>query len=319
MATLVHLPVLLTEPGIRVIYVADISEPAVHRAARTHGCTPLVLDVGDMASLPHSDMVLLSVPVGARSPYYKQLAEHSTAVYAEKPVATTVEGAIILQGLFPDHLIACGFQRRYYANFGLLRRAVSEGWFGNLRAVVVSEGARTGATGVDWSFREIRQLSGGGILMDLGCHSLDLMQILTGTAKFEILEQQLTLDDEVDREVDLSLRCYSTEGNEVALRLTLSWLRPIPNMFRLDFDTCSLITTGRPDAQVGIISKGSQQTAVSLGSDLGLATTVNGAIRLAWRSLLRSATSGDPCPLSVASCLSTVDLIDQVYRRAGRS
>lgn len=313
MATLVHLPVLLTELGVRVAYVADISQSAIDRASRMFGCPGILLGANNPGP-PKCDVALLSVPVGVRNSYYSLLADRRTAVYAEKPIATTVHQAVQLQAMFPESRLACGFQRRYYANFRLLRCAVQEGWFGPLRAIVVTEGARITATGVDWSFREDAELSGGGILMDLGCHSLDLICFLTDCRRFEIVRKRFIFDDKLDREVDLHLHCTARNGDEVDVTVTLSWLLPIPDVFRLDFDSCSLQTTGRPGASVDVFSRHGDEPRAVLAGGSPFATTVSAASRLALRSLLDSAGSAEPCPLGVASCLPTIDLIERAYQ-----
>jgi hypothetical protein len=149
---------------------------------------------------------------------------------------------------------------------------------------------------------------------------LDLLHFLTGATKCDVIEQRLVFDGDIDREVELLLGCSPPSGGRAfEARLVLSWLRTVPDIFRLDFDACSLVTAGRPNSAVSIVSRGAAAPHALLVSEEGaLATTVNAAVHLAWRSLLQAVATGDPCPLSVESCLPTIEVIEHVYRTAIR-
>jgi len=56
----------------------------------------------------------------------------------------------------------------------VVRTAVRENWFGPVRGISIEEGSRTTKTGTDGRFYDDFTAGRGGILMDLGCHSLDV-------------------------------------------------------------------------------------------------------------------------------------------------
>ena len=56
---------------------------------------------------------------------------------------------------------------------------------------------------------------GGGVLMDLGCHSLDLAIYISGATDAIPVTQRFVFDEGVDRQVDahLALRTASARAN----------------------------------------------------------------------------------------------------------
>ena len=302
----VHMPVLLAADRVRIAYVADVSEDAVRRARRMYRVpahvagTPAALD-----GLGPVDACLVSVPVGARMPYYEHLSERGIAVYAEKPVTTTSAGLRRLDELYSRERFACGMQRRFYANVGLIVEAVRSGWFGRLRGVDVREGARTTATGVDWSFRDRPELSGGGILMDLGIHALDLLQMLVPEEDARVLDQEIVFDEGIDRDVRLALGLGDVEA-----RVELSWLRPIGTSLRVRFDACSLVTSAAPSGEVRLVdAHGALRSTLTATAG---ATTLPGAVARAWDSFLGREAAG-MLALDLDSLAPTVELIERVY------
>ena len=135
----IHLPVLTACEGVRLAYVADRNPATAKLVAKTFA-TLAVTTSDRPEELPATDLVLLAVPVNARMPYYELFAKRGTAVLSEKPLATCLSDAERICQLYPDHSLACGFQRRSYATANLARLFVSQNWFGPLQSISVSGG-----------------------------------------------------------------------------------------------------------------------------------------------------------------------------------
>src|SRR5277367_4119561 len=178
----IHLPVLSACEDIRIAYIADRNPETARSVAGSYKIAPVMVDA-NLDELPVTDVVLLAVPVTARLPYYELFAKRGTCVLAEKPLAIGGSEAERICDLYPEYSLACGFQRRSYASVALAKLLVAENWFGPLRSISVSEGSLTTKTGADSRFYDDAGSGGGGVLMDLGCHSLDVAIYITGATE----------------------------------------------------------------------------------------------------------------------------------------
>lgn len=255
------------------------------------------------------DVALVTVPVGARDPYLDHLAKAETAVYLENPIARTLAEAQWVAGLFPPHAVGCGFQRRLLSRDIL----VEDGCFGRVRRIRVAEGDVTRATGVNSSFRDDASLSGGGILMDLGVHALDLIQWITDATGVEILDQRLLFGGRIDRDVRLLL-CYSSSVGEFEVEIDLSWVRPLGSFFSIEFEEATVETSSAPSEDVSVVGRHGD-VAWRLHSEQRMSRTVPEAVAEAWRCFLRGRDTRQPGALALASCFSTIELVERVYAK----
>jgi predicted dehydrogenase len=199
----IHLPVLTACEGIHIGYIADKNAQTARVVAGSYKLSAIPVPA-NLEELPVTDVVLLAVPVAARTTYYELFARRKTAVLAEKPLAISGADGERLCDMYPEYALACGFQRRSFATAVLARRAIAEKWFGPLRGMEVSEGSLTTKTGVDSHFYD-QPSAGGGVLMDLGCHSLDLAIYISGASAATPVEHRFVFDDDIDREIEARL------------------------------------------------------------------------------------------------------------------
>lgn len=313
-ATKVHLPVLSAVPGIRVAYIADASAKAAHDAVENFGGTAITVQ-GDLAVLPQTDVVLLSTPVGTRRPYYDLLASRGTAVLAEKPMTLTKAEALQLVEKFPPHLLACGFQRRAYANFEAAARCVREGVFGPLRYLRISEGSRTTKTGTDARFYDKWEAGQGGILRDLGSHSLDLAFHVSGATSAQVMEQKFFLDGKIDREVWAKIAFSGGASGPFEGEVFLSWLSDTPNTVEFHFDRCLLSVPTRPADRAQLLGLDRVPLGVEIQAPSPGVTTTFQAFYREWELFLAGVREKKPTVFNASSCLPVIDLVEQLYRR----
>jgi predicted dehydrogenase len=311
----IHLPVLSACEGIRIAYVADKNSESAHSVANSYKLAPVVV-ANDLDKLPQTDVVLLAVPVTARLPYYALFAKRGTCVLAEKPLAASIADAERICGQYPDYSLACGFQRRSYASVALARLLVAENWFGPLRSISVSEGALTTKTGADSRFYD--DGASGGVLMDLGCHSLDMAMYITNATEAIPTQQRFVYDGEVDREVEANLILRTPRGS-CELDYLVTWLRPAKNAIELLFDNCSVTLSCRPAQELEIRGAEKVHPASLLTMKQAGASTVYQAFYLEWMAFLDGVQSGRPSKFSARSCLPTIRAVEALYRAGKRN
>lgn len=310
----IHLPVLTACEGIRIVYVADKNPAAARSVAGSYEVVPIT--VADNAAdsldkLPQTDVVLLAVPVTARLPYYEMFAERGTCVLAEKPLAACGADAERICGLYPEYSLVCGFQRRSYASVALARLVVAENWFDRLRSISISEGALTTKTGADSRFYDDTS-GGGGVLMDLGCHSLDMAMYISNATEAIPREQRFVYDGGVDREVEAHLTLRTAHGS-CELDYLVTWLRPAENTIALHFDNCTATLSCHPAQDLEIHGKNGH-AASSLTMKHAGAATVYQAFYLEWTAFLEGVRGRRASMFNARSCLPTIRAVEALYR-----
>lgn len=314
----VHLPVLLNMPNVRVAWLTDANPATAAAMSKSFG-VPRVDLPPSPADLPAADVVLLTTPVGVRMPYYQALAARGSAVFAEKPFAITSADHARSAALFPPSHVACGYMRRTFESSQLFRDAIASQWFGPLQRIRVCEGARTARTGVDVSHYDNAKAAGGGVLMTLGTHAIDMAFYITQAIRFEILSRDIVYDGEIDRKVSTLMRLSGSPvlpESGIVLDFTVSWIDRQDNVFELQFPTIKLATGVAPTAPVSMRDLTTDRPLTTLIPPRRGATTAYQAFYTEWEWFLRDLEQGRVSPMSAASAAITTQAIESLYSRS---
>jgi predicted dehydrogenase len=313
----VHLPVLTSMDGVRVAFVADADDARAASVAASFGVLHAPIASIEKA-VAACDIVLLALPVSVRIPYLEILSRCGVAAFVEKPFARTVAEHQRIVGLFPPHRIVCGLMRRTYASTSLVRHVVRRDWFGRPRRIRVSEGGRTTKTGVDHSYFDDPQ-AGGGVLLELGCHALDLVMQLTGAVDHLIVSQDMLLDGSADRRAAGEVLLFTEpnrSGSPIPVDYRFSWLDRQEDHIEIEFPSVRLRVPARPEAPVTILGPGDDRHVARVLPPAGGATTSNQAFFLEWRWALAALGTGVASPIAASSCLGVTALIEDLYEAA---
>lgn len=318
----VHLPVLTSMPGVRVEWVADANAASAASVARAFKLRAISLPLSSGAE-SDCDVALVASPVGTRGPYLQHLASRGIAAFVEKPFARTVDEHRAFASLFPASRIGCGFMRRAYDSSKTLRRILTGGWLGEPTRIVVREGGRTRGSGTDRSYFD-DEGSSGGILLELGCHALDLAMHLTGTTHHRIIRQRFLFDGPPDRVAEgevLLFRNASEDSASLPLEFRFSWLDEMDSAMEFHFPTARLLVGDRPESVVRLTGPAAGGDRIDLpDSEVSLlpgglgATTTNQAFYLEWRDFLDGLAAARASTFSAESALPVTALVEDLYR-----
>ena len=127
--------------------------------------------------------VYLATPVWLHAPQAIQVLEAGKHVLVEKPLGIDAsECAKIVAAAERSRRVAgCAYYRRFYPRFEYTKNSLGNGELGSIIAVRMAYSAWYNSLPEDPKYwRVIRAKSGGGPLMDMGCHMLDVMIGLFG-------------------------------------------------------------------------------------------------------------------------------------------
>lgn len=312
----VHLPVLQNMEKVQVAWVADANENTARSVSRAFRVPHVPLPASP-ADLPDCDVALLAIPVGFRTSYYEAFARRGFAVFAEKPFSVSLSEHKRILELFPPHRIACGYMRRTFATVLLLHQIVVEKWFGRLQRIRITEGARNTHTGTNVSHYDDWKASGGGVLISLGCHDVDLAFHITGARNFRISSRIFEMDGKIDRKIAASIRLLNINGRDdecCDFDLCVSWLDRQENAIQLFFPEMTVSASIKPESSVILQPKANNNSpGQELLTRIGAKTT-NQAFFLEWDLFLRGLEEEKPSVMAASTALPTAALIDALYK-----
>lgn len=168
-------------PGARLVAISDPSEEA-RRCLLAEGDVPHAFaGYQDLLERPGVDAVIITVPNALHRVVALDAIAAGKHVLLEKPLAHTYEdGAAIVHGAErSDRVVMLGFNNRFNPASQALRRAIDAGRLGTLYYARARWLRREGLPPqASWFTR--KATAGGGALIDIGVHMLDLAFFMLG-------------------------------------------------------------------------------------------------------------------------------------------
>lgn len=178
----VHAKAIAAVPGARLAAVYDAVRDRAEAFAREHG-TQAEASLEALLGRADVHVVSIATPSGSRAETAVAAAQAGKHVLCEKPIEVTLERVDRIIDACRAHgvILAGVFQRRTCRNVQRLRAAIDAGRFGRLVLVDAHiPWFRDQAYYNSAPWRGTWALDGGGVLMNQGIHTLDLMLHLAG-------------------------------------------------------------------------------------------------------------------------------------------
>ncbi len=176
------------------------------RLADEHGATCYFTDVDALIQDEQLDVLYVSSPVYLHCEHVIKGAEAGKHILCEKPMAMNVEECqrMIDACATNDVQLQLCFLFRFHSCFQKLRKWIQDGRFGRvleLRMPFLK------SIDVNGTWRSRRDEGGGGALMDLGAHAVDLIRYLAGEIRTVTgMFSTLLNDYEVDETASVLMR-----------------------------------------------------------------------------------------------------------------
>lgn len=213
-----HLEAIAKNPACRLQAVVDVREEMAQNVAAQFGCKAfsdyrLALDGNEL------DAVIICTPPATHTEIALFFLERGVHVLCEKPLALRAEEAKVMMQKAEEKncLLMMASKFRYVADVIKAKSMIEAGLLGE---VVLFENVFCSKVDMRDRWNAKREISGGGVLIDNGCHSVDIARYLLGPiAKVQAEEGKRVQPLEVEDTV----RLYFRTAAEAMGTIDLSW------------------------------------------------------------------------------------------------
>jgi predicted dehydrogenase len=180
-ATRGHLPGYRATEGVEVVALCDINAERAQTTAAENGIPQTYTDYRDMLAQANLDLVSVCSPNALHAQMTLDALAAGAHVLCEKPMALTYADAqaMVATAHKARRVLTVGFHNRYRPEMQVAKAQVTAGNLGEIYYAKASMLRRCGIPGYGSWFTN-KDLAGGGAMMDIGCHILDLALWLTG-------------------------------------------------------------------------------------------------------------------------------------------
>jgi predicted dehydrogenase len=179
-----HIPGYQGTEGVELYAACDVIEERAQAMAEKFGIPHVFTDYEEMLKLPEIDIVSVCTPPFAHKDATIAALQAGKHVLCEKPMALdATEAQAMLDAWYAareryKNVFSIGFQSRFGRNAQLLKRFIDAGELGELYYGRTAALRRRGIPG--WGVFTDKAKNGGGPLIDIGVHALDLALWLMG-------------------------------------------------------------------------------------------------------------------------------------------
>jgi predicted dehydrogenase len=172
-----HLPALKkANSRIEIVAFCDLIPERAEKAKSEYGSgsSKVFTDYHDLLKIPEIDIVYVLTPNVAHCEISVAALNAGKNVMCEKPMAATVEDAERMMDAYKKSgkLLTIGYQNRYRPDSMCLKRLCDENKFGQIYYAQAHAIRRRGVP--TWGVFTDKSKQGGGPLIDIATHSLDL-------------------------------------------------------------------------------------------------------------------------------------------------
>ncbi|WP_121614120.1 Gfo/Idh/MocA family protein [Mesobacillus foraminis] len=177
-----HIKPYLKHPEVELVALCDLNEERLHQKAGQYGVSAVYNDYRNLLENDEIEAVSICTWNNTHAEIAIAALEAGKHVLVEKPLSMTVEEAIAVETAAKQSgkIAQIGFVRRFGDNAKVLKKFIGSGDLGEIYYAKASILRRLGNPGGWFSDKK---LSGGGPLIDLGVHVIDLCWYLMGKPK----------------------------------------------------------------------------------------------------------------------------------------
>jgi len=213
-----HLQAISTSDMAELVAVVDTRPEACRAVSDAFGCSAFG-SIGSMLRTCHCDAALVCTPPSTHPSICEELANNGIHVLCEKPIAIDLRSATSMfeTARRANTILAMASKFRYVADMVFAKQLITSGVIGD---VLLFENTFAGHVDMTRRWNSNPEISGGGVLIDNGTHSVDILRYLLGPlvsiqAVEGIRHQRTPVEDTV--------RIHAKTDRGVLAAMDLSW------------------------------------------------------------------------------------------------
>lgn len=227
-----HMPALLRTPGCKIVAVCDIIPERADYAAKFFGLdqSRSYYEAEGLLNLDEVDAVIILTPNYNHCEMTVRAAEHYKHVFVTKPMARSESECKRMIEACSDKGVQLfvSFMHRYLTGIREAKEMISRGDIGKVQMVRVLNAPGATSTVSEWFYK--KENVGGGAVIDIGVHGIDIVRYLIGEIKQVIHSTTGRFQDEIftdgkwvkpDNE-DHAVAVYETESGCIVNHV-ISW------------------------------------------------------------------------------------------------
>lgn len=327
-----HLTAYKANPNVEIYALCDLDERILTDRAEKFGVTRTFTDYHEMLALDKIDAVSVCTWNAAHAECAIAALKAGKHVLCEKPMAMNGEQARQMKAAAEESgkLLMIGFVRRFGNDTAILRDMIDNDQFGEIYYAKATYLRRHGNPG-GWFGDKAR--SGGGPLIDLGVHVIDLTRYLLGNPK-PISVYGATFQKLLDRPAVKDKRPYiaasAKEGDPCNVEDLASAMIRYENGTVVTVEASFSLNIKKP---VGRIDLFGTKAGAKLEPELEMYTDLNGYMAdvtfdsptsLSFEGLFENEINhfvdcirfGIPCISPADDGVAMMDILDAIYRSA---
>ncbi|HHW09378.1 MAG TPA: Gfo/Idh/MocA family oxidoreductase [Firmicutes bacterium] len=190
---------IMKAKNARLTAVMDISAERAKAVGEQFGAA-WYTDAGELLKRQDVDAVYVATPVAHHYDAVLAAARQGKHVLCEKPLALSLDQVDKMMAVCAEHgvKLGAGYMMRFHGAHRLLHKMLQEGELG--QPVLARAQLTCWYPPIPGAWRQDPALGGGGALMDMGTHCLDLLEMLFGPiesvmADISVLTHDYAVDD----------------------------------------------------------------------------------------------------------------------------
>jgi len=172
------IPGMMLTENAELVSVMDLDIKVAEAVKEQFGALKAYNNAEDVVNNDDIDAVYIATPVFTHAPLTKMAADHGKHVLCEKPLGLNADEAleVVEYCKAKGVLLSVDLMMRYGTHINNIKKAIADGDIGQ----VVSGDSRFSCWVPNAGWSTNKERAGGGPLMDMGIHLIDLMRYITG-------------------------------------------------------------------------------------------------------------------------------------------
>ena len=180
------IPGLLLAKNAECVAIMDLNEDLLAQVGDRFGISRRYTSVDELLAQPDIDAVYIATPVFTHKEQVFAAADAGKHILLEKPMGlTTAEGEDMRRYCAEkDVKLGVGFMMRFHGAHEAIRLLLAEEKIGEVVTAYAKFNCSSPVSDKKW--RQTKAFSGGGTMMDMGIHCIDLLQFMTDMRATEV-------------------------------------------------------------------------------------------------------------------------------------